>query len=441
MKKLLLICCCVAVSKIGNTQTYVVSTAAGNGTAGFVNGSATTTCELDWPYGVTSDGDSAVYFCDINNHAIRKLNINTNLVTTIAGTGVSGYVDGAGTNAKFNQPINLFFKNNILYVSDNSNNRIRQIDLLNNNTVSTIAGSGTSGHLDGPASTAQFKAPNGIFVDASNNIYVADAYNFCIRKISSGQVSTVAGTPGSSGFTNGTAASAKFNRPRDLVVSTTGDIYVTDIVNNVIRKISGGMVSTFAGTGVAGGMDGAPGVATLNTPVGIGITYNNRLYFIDGQGNKLRKVDTLGNVTTIAGNGAYGFVDGAATIAEFNLPQGVCYDQHGSLFVGDRNNNRIRRVSVPECASCPIGIGYISGIDSGIDIYPNPSNGIVNIRILDAMGNSSYRIYNVLGQDVKSGMLNSEKNQLNLNDLPSGVYTVVVVQKNKLVSVKIVVEK
>jgi hypothetical protein len=174
----------IALTSLLTAQNYQVSTVAGNGTQGFVDGAATTTCELNYPYGVAYDGTSAIYFTDTYNNAIRKLDLTTNIVSTISSTG-------------FYVPLNLFFKNNFLYISDNGNNVIKKIDLLNNNTVSIIAGSGTQGYQNGAANQAQFNAPAGIFVDANNTIYVADGYNYCVRKISSsGVVSLVAGTPG-----------------------------------------------------------------------------------------------------------------------------------------------------------------------------------------------------------------------------------------------------
>ncbi len=418
----------VALTSLLRAQNYQVSTVAGNGTQGFVDGSATTTCELNYPYGVAYDGTSAIYFTDTYNNAIRKLDLTTNIVSTISSTG-------------FNVPLNLFFKNNFLYISDNGNNVIKKIDLLNNNTVSIIAGSGTQGYQNGAANQAQFNAPAGIFVDANNTIYVADGYNYCVRKISStGVVSLVAGTPGTAGYVDGASSNAQFDRPRDLVMSSIGELFVTDLNNNVIRKIStSGVVSTFAGTGTAGAADGGPGVATLNVPVGIGITYNDYIYFIDGQGNKVRKVSSTGMVSTIAGNGSYGFVDGAAASAEFNIPQGVTYDGHGALYIGDRTNNRIRKISVPECDKCT-GIEELASKNK-ISIYPNPSAGSFQLLLSGNNEKASIEIYNTLGELVNRQIATSSNCQINAADLANGVYTVLVSQKDKISTAKIIVQK
>ena len=329
-------------------QSYNVSTLAGNGSQGYINGTFATS-EMYWPYGLAYDGDSIVYFADSYNHLIRKISYNTNLVSTIAGSGTPGLLDGVGTAAKFNNPDDVFYKNGFLYIGDNTNNCIRKID-LSNNMVTTLAGTGVAGYLDGPASTAQFQGGNGIALAIANNgdIFVADGSNAVVRLISGGQVTTVAGTPGVYGYTDGPALSAKFHRPRYLALDTTnGDLYITDINNNVIRKLSGGMVTTFSGTGVAGGADGPANTATFSAPVGIARTDAGYFYVVDGGGNKIRILDPSGTVTTLAGNGVFGFQNGNGPNAEFYYPQDICFDKHCYIYIADRNNNRIRKMLAP----------------------------------------------------------------------------------------------
>lgn len=444
MKKTLLILSSIVFFKTAIAQNYQVSTVGGNGTHGFVDGAATTTTELYWPYGVAYDGDSVIYFSDSFNHAVRKLNTNTHVITTIAGTGSPGLQNGACTTAKFYNPDGIIYKNGFLYIGDNGNNCIRKIDLANN-LVSTYAGTGVAGYLDGAANQAMFRGGNGIdiIMDKNNNMYVADGSNYCIRMVSSsGQVSTFAGVAGSAGLVNGVASAAKFHRPRYLALDTaTGALYTTDINNNVIRKIYNDTVTIYAGssTGAAGAVDGPAHTATFNAPVGISITVTGALYVIDGGGNKLRKIDPSGNVSTIAGNGTFGFQDGPAASAEFYYPQGVCFDKHGYIYIADRNNNRIRKISVPECQDC-------SGIEelftkNQIIISPNPNSGVVNIQVLNTTENCTYKAYNTLGQEVKSGNLSQTSTQINLQDLNNGVYTVVVTQKSNVYSTKIIIQK
>jgi hypothetical protein len=397
-----------------------------------VDGAATTTAELYWPYGLTYDGDSVVYFSDSFNHSIRKLNVNTHQVTTIAGNGTSGLVDGVGSAARFYNPDGVAYQNGYLYIGDNMNNCIRKID-LSTNMVTTIAGTGTAGYQDGAAAQAMFRGGNGIdiVVDKNGDLYVADGSNAVIRKISGGIVSTFAGTPGAYGFVNGPASTAKFHRPRYLALDTSnGAIYTTDINNNVIRKIYNGNVSTFSGTGTAGATDGPANTATFNAPVGIAMTFDKHFYIVDGGGNKLRKMDSTGYVTTIAGNGVFGFQNGPAASAEFYYPQGVCYDKHCYIYIADRNNNRIRSVFIPEG---PAGCSTAGIQDAASPIpfksYPNPSSGYLTIEN-PIEENCSYKLINSIGQDVQSGVLISGVNRISLSSLPEGIYMLAIQQMN-----------
>jgi hypothetical protein len=444
MKKQLFILICASAFKLAIAQNYQVSTIAGSGTLGYIDSTASA-CELYWPYGSASDNDSAIYFSDAGNHSIRKLNIYTNKVTTIAGNGIQGLQDGIGSAAQFNWPDDVFFKNGFLYIGDNMNNCIRKID-LSTNMVTTIAGTGVSGYLDGPANSAMFQGGNGIAIVVANNndIYVADGSNAVIRKISGGQVTTVAGTPGVFGYVDGLASSAKFHRPRYLALDTANTtLYITDINNNVIRKLYNNQVSTFAGTGIAGGLDGGPDTATFSAPVGIALTFNNFLYVVDGGGNKLRKVDQQGNVITIAGNGTFGFQDGAAASAEFYYPQGVTYDEHGIIYMADRNNNRIRRIQLPDAEAKIHSVtsikNYVSK-NTDVSMYPNPCQGILNIQTINAES-SIYKLYDALGQELKTGTISQGLNQLNIQDLANGVYSLSILQKGKTTTSKLILQK
>jgi len=335
MKKIVFTSLGIAFFELINAQTYQVSTVVGNGTQALVDGIGTNAlCYA--PYSVKSDGLNTIYFADTYNHSIRKYDINTHQVTTIAGNGVAGYQDGACTTAKFNYPEGVFYKNGFLYVGDNVNNVIRKINLTAN-TVSTIAGSGVQGYLDGTSTQAEFNQPKYLIVDNNNNVLVADYENHCIRKISTtGQVSTIAGVGGVSGFQNGAGSTAKFYRPADLCMDATGNIYVTDIMNNVVRKIDVNFnVSTFAGNGMAGNVDGLSANAQFTHPTAIDITINNIFYVADGTGgDNIRKIDALGNVTTIAGTfNSPGFLDGAPSVALFNQIQGLCFDPPMAIYM------------------------------------------------------------------------------------------------------------
>ena len=212
--------------------------------------------------------------------------------------------------------------------------------------VTTFAGTGQQGYQDGKAEIAQFSNPVGLVFDGSGNLFVADYGNNCIRMIStSGLVSTFAGTP-QAGYLDGVGGQALFNNPAGLAIDGSGNLYVTEIGNQRVRKITpAAQVSTFAGSGVAGFGDGKGTAALFNIPIGITMDLNSNLIIADAGNNRIRKIDPQGNVTTEAGSGTAGFLDGAAGSAEFDLPYGVAVDNAGQIIIADLNNNRIRRLS------------------------------------------------------------------------------------------------
>ena len=252
-------------------------------------------------------------------------------VTTLAG-GSYGYLDGAGNMAKFASAFGVAadVAGNII-VADGANNRIRRI--APDGTVSTVAGDGTPGILNGPAATAQFSYPRGVAVDVSGNIYVADADNNLIRKITpQGIVSTVAGDS-TAGFRDGPAAQAKFNFPFELVLDPSGNIYVTDGGNHRIRKITTtGEVMTI-------------GDATFGVPEGIAMDASQNLYIADASSHKIFKMTPTGARSVLAGTGEPGFTNGPGTIAQFFNPEGIVVDKHGNVYVGDLSNNAIRKIT------------------------------------------------------------------------------------------------
>jgi uncharacterized repeat protein (TIGR01451 family) len=331
----------VLISMKSYGQFQYVDTYAGSQSAGNVNGSLTSS-KFNYPYGVTFDGNQALYVADLFNHSIRKIDMSTGTVSTLAGTGSSGFVNGTGTSASFNSPSGVFYKNGFVYVSDNLNNAIRKIDVLTG-AVTTVAGSGVAGLQNGAALSATFYQPKSLVVDDSGDVYVADYENHVVRKISAGVVSTFAGT-GASGFADGPVSTAQFWRPRDLTFDAFGNLYVTDLMNNRVRKISNGVVSTLAGSGSAGTANGTGTAATFNIPTGIEF-FNGFLYVTDGIGNKIRKVSLTGIVTTVAGSGSTGYVNGATGSAQFDLMQDLTLDNNGNIYIGDRNNNCIRIVA------------------------------------------------------------------------------------------------
>ncbi len=272
------------------TPAGVVTVFAGTGQAGFLDGK-TGNAQFNFPIGLARDSQGNIYVADENNHVIRMIN-TSNVVSTIAGNGVSGFADGLGLQqAQFNQPFGLAINNNILYIADNSNHAIRELNLQTSN-VTTVAGNGLSGFVDGKGTTSRLNRPLGIAIDLSGNLLIADAANHSIRyfDVVSGNLSTVTGVLGD-GFVDGTTAEAKFSFPYDLSVNSTGEIYVADGNNHSIRLIENGITSTLIGNGIAGFQDGDPSQAQFNFPTGIFILNDGELWICDFNNAAIRKIE------------------------------------------------------------------------------------------------------------------------------------------------------
>ncbi len=290
---------------------------------------------LSDPFGIAIGHDGAIYIADAGeNNAIRKLTPQ-GILTTFAGGDDS-----------FNTPSGIAIDNGgNIYVADTSNNRIRKITA--EGVVSTVAGTGTAGYLDGPANAAKFDGPIGVAVDASDNIYVADTYNDRIRKISAeGQVSTVAGA-GRPGYSDGDAATALFDTPCAVVVSADGTLYIADTGNNQLRKITTtGQVTTLPVT-----FDGDPNRSWLRSPVGLALTHDGFLYVTELERGTIIQIAPDGKACVIAGNGS-GYADGSGNAARFNQPAGLAIDPlNGDLVVADAANYLVRRLSHSEARS------------------------------------------------------------------------------------------
>lgn len=278
--------------------------------------------------------------------------------TTIAGNGSAGYINAVGTSASFNQPLGAVVDaSGNIYVTDVGNERIRKI--APDGTVSTFAGTGTPGSSDGTGTGAAFYHPVGMCIDASGNIYVADEDNNMIRKITpAGVVTTIAGQTGA-GYVDGAASVAKFNLPCGVAVDAVGNVYVADNNNNRIRKITpSGTVSTFAGSGATGSADGQGTAATFNQPFSVTIDASGNLYVADRYNHKIRKITAAGYVSTLAGSGTLGFLDSATgTSAMFNYPTTVTVDKLGNVYVADYHNNRIRKIAPSGATTTLSGTG------------------------------------------------------------------------------------
>lgn len=331
-----------------------ITTVAGNGTSGYSgDGGSATSAELNSPYGVSVDASGNVYIADTGNSVIRKID-SAGKITTIAGIGTNGYSGDGGpaTAAALFSPTRAAADHaGNVYIADVYNNRIRKIDA--SGQITTIAGTGTYGYSGdgGPATSAELYWPDAVAVDTADNVYVSDTVNNRIRKIdTSGMITTIAGT-GFAGVLGdgGPAVSAQVNEPEDVAVDSHGNLYIADYGNSKIRKIdASGTITTIAGTGSIGyGGDGGPATsAVLNLPTGVAVDTVGNVYIADYQNSRIRKIDTSGVITTLAGTGTSGFSGdgGSPTSAELNWPEEVATDNAGNVYIADYNNMRIREI-------------------------------------------------------------------------------------------------
>lgn len=410
------------------SQTYTtVATFAGTGIIGLTD-APLATAQFYKPYGVCSSPTGTIYVADTYNHCIRKL--ENGIVTTIIGNGSAGDLDANGVNARLSHPTGVYYKNNILYICDNLNNKIKQMDAAGN--VTTIAGSGAWTFADGPAASAAFKEPKSLVVDNSGVIYVADYENHCVRKIANGQVTTLAGLGGTLGDQLGTGTAARFHRPRDLAIDFQGNLYVVDLMNHKVKVISpAGAVTLLAGSGLAGAIDATGSAASFNIPVALDWMPSGDLCVLDAVGAKLRKVTLAGVVTTIAGSGSTGYVDGPVALASFSLPQDICFDPDGNLYVGDNNNHVIRILSLP---SNPKSIEE-TVVMRELTLYPNPTSGELFFELPEANGDW-LRSVTITSSDGKLWgefrfPSQQERYQLNTAELPPGSYFLLVTTEEK----------
>ena len=390
------------------TQGGVVTTLAG--TAGVTGGEDGTgpAAQFNYPAGMTLGGDGNLYVVDVINCTIRQVTL-AGVVTTVVGTaGASGTGDGTGPAAQFDFPLGIAASGSTLYILD-GNNVVRsmsmsfavttlnipsaQFDYLsgiaadstgnlylgdsNNNTIDEVSPSlnvsilagllGISGSQDGSLVPAEFDTPTGTAVDANGNVYVADRGNNTVREIfPSGQATTIAGTPGTAGYQDGTTA--LFNAPSAVAVDGSGNVYVADTNNNAIRKITPGVgVSTFAG-GVTFLSPSDPNAASqVNSPGGIAVDAAGNV-FVANSGpdiSSILKITSTGTVSLLAGSSTQGFADGAGAAAQFHGPAGLAVDANENVYVADSANDTIREISSSGQVTTIAGIAGTPGAADG----------------------------------------------------------------------------
>jgi sugar lactone lactonase YvrE len=314
-----------------------ISTLAGSGMPGNSDGTGIGASFYN-PTGVAADTSGDVYVADFRNSLIRKISPG-GVVKTFAGGVSPGSNNGTGVYASFYQPTGIAVDaSGNIYVADSNNNLIREISPAG--VVTTLAGSGAQGNSNGNGTAATFNYPEGVAVDGAGNVYVADYGNNLIREIGpSGAVITLAGN-GSPGSTNGLDTSATFNQPTGVAVDAAGNVYVADYGNNLIRKISLGNVTTLAGSGSSGSANGTGAAASFNGATGIAVDASGNVYVADYGNNLIKVISPAGAVTSL-GNGS----GGSGTNTLFSHPYGVAVDIKGNIYVADYGNSTIQKIA------------------------------------------------------------------------------------------------
>ena len=337
----------------GDTAKFIYTIAGTGGTTFFGNNIPATGAELYYPTGVASDSSGNIYIADRSNCVVREVNAVTQIITTFAGTGVCGFSgdNGPATSAQLNQPYKVAVDSSgDVYIADTSNCVIRKVT---GGTITTFAGKDVCGYSgDGGAATAaELYEPDGVAVDSSGDVYIADQYNYVVRKVSGGTISTFAGnhTYGYAGD-GGPAASAEFEYVLDVAVDGFGNVYIADQYNQRIRKVNtSGIISTYAGNGTAGyeGDNTLAYQTSLYYPTGVAVDGAGDVIIADYDNQRVRMVDQSNIIHTIAGDGTAGFNgnDILATLAELYQPFGVAVDPSGNIYEADFQDWLVRKVN------------------------------------------------------------------------------------------------
>jgi len=317
----------------------------------------TTSPSFNNPTGLAIDASGNIYVADYGNNVIREIT-PAGVVSTVAGSGYQGSINATGVLASFSQPSGLAFDaGGNLYIADSGNDLIRKMS--NTGIVTTLAGGDTVAMTNGVGLNASFFNPVGVTVDGSGNVFVADAGDNMIRMITpDAVVSTFAG---SAPVNDSTGNTSVINNPTGVTIDAHSNIIVANYLNNNILEInSGGVINILAGssTGAAGNSNGPDSSATFYLPNSVALDAAGNVYVSDGVNDLIRKISPNGVVSTLAGSGTSGAIDGTGTTASFDGPAGLAIDALGNVYVADANNNEIRKITPAGVVTTIAGTGY-----------------------------------------------------------------------------------
>ena len=430
MRRIVLLSFVIVFACSYKSMGQMISTIAGTGVAGFSgDSSSATAAKLYGPYGVAVDASGNTYIIDQGNQRIRMVN-GSGIITTIAGNGTAGFSGDSSmaTSAELKNPTGIAVWGGNVYIADMGNNRIRKIDNLG--VITTIAGTGIAGYNGDNISavSAKLNAPTGVAVDTKGNIYIADRVNQRIRKIdTAGIITTIAGT-GVNGYNTDnwpSATLADFSFPTGIATDNWDNVYVADQFNNRVRKIDTfGKISTVFGNGFEGlTPDGLPATnSTLFKPNGVAVDSLGNLYVSDEIDYIIRRSDFSSHtVITISGTGVSGNNGdtGLAKNIKIGDCKGIAVDQGGGLYFADWANNRVSHVT------STVSVSTVNENITGVSIYPNPNKGCFTVNVTS--NNDEHVqlvITNVIGETVKTISTKTNK-AVSINiDMAAGVYFV-----------------
>ena len=408
-------------------KAQTISTFAGNGVAtNSGDGSLASGASIDYPAGLATDKQGNIYIAlGYRGNGVRKIDAATGVISRIVGTGTAGYNGDGGLaiNAELNTTSEVVLDSaGNIYIADAGNYVVRKVDALTN-LISTIAGSGVAGYSGdgGAATSARLNGARGLCVDKHGNLYIGDLY--CVRKVNSmGIISTVAGI-GVAGYSGdgGLADTSKIYGDRGLATDDSDNLYIADGYAGVRKVNSAGVITTVVGNGVSGSSgDGLPATSAQVVPTRVKFDKFGNMYVTEyPDGNRVRIIRTNGIIQTIAGSGALGFAGdgGPANAAELSQPADITFDTCGNLYIADLDNYRIRKVTFPFCNYLEV-----HQLSSSIapHIYPNPAYDQLHVDNISSV--TEFGIYNVLGQSVQRGIFDHPDNCVKIDDLPPGLY-------------------